>query len=1140
MKKKHESEGLGLFRPFVFKLLRIMKIMVVLICFIGLLSSFGKSYSQNTKLSVEFKNSSIENILNYIESRTEYSFMYDNKKIDISHEVNINVKNQTIESILDQLFENGVNYQMIGKHIIITPKGSQLSTSTQQSHSISGKVKDISGASLPGVSVVARGTTNGTITDTNGNYSLSNVPANAILQFSFVGMKRQEIAVGSKTIINVTLAEETVGIEEVVTVGYSTQKKVSLTGSVSNVKNESIINTPVANITNTLAGRLSGVFAVQQSGEPGMDAADISVRGFGSALIIVDGIARSSIQFNQIDPNTIESISVLKDASATIYGARAGNGVILVTTKRGKTGKPLINFNVSNSYQSNTRLPRLVNAGEFAMSFNDALSGSGAPLQFSDYQVKAYKYVSGESVAFTAAEKAQFESEKANFANTDWLNIVFKPVAPMQQYNLNSTGGNDKIKYFISLGYLDQQSVLRSGDDNFKKYSLQSNIDAQITKDLSIGFDLSACLAKKQYPGYAIGELWNSAINDIPTKILNKNPAYPTGLGQATADADISGYRKNDIKDLSGSFFLNYAVPFVKGLSAKARFDYSTTTSFDKNFKKGYNIYNYDPSNDLYTFYRTGNNATTNLTENYSEFRNLLSKLILEYENVFGKHAIKALAVGEYTDANSNYFNAYRTGYLSDAIDQLFAGSSTGMQNDGGETADGRISYASRINYAYSDKYLLETTLRYDASPRFAPDQRWGLFPSVLVGWRLSEERFVKEHYQFINNLKLRLSYGQAGIDNIASYNYLSGYNYSGGFVDNGAMQTGIATKGLANILATWEKHTTYNAGIDFGLWNSKIYGGFDFFYKERSGILAKRMESLPNTFGATLPFENLNSMNYRGFELQLGYTSKIGELEFKIDGNISWNRAKNVHIEESDYSSVDKYTRLRYQQSGQWSNRYFGLEAAGLFQSQAEINAWPVIQDNNKNTTLRPGDIKYLDYDGNNKITDLDYHPIGKGNTPELNYGLNLNGKLKGFDLGMLFQGATNYGFVSPGEQRPYPYNPSTIFSYQMDYWTPQNPDAKYPRIGLSGFTNNKYPSTYWLVNAYYVRLKNIQIGYSIPPQLFKRVGLTSCRVFLSAVNLLTITNVAHFDPETPSSSADYSFFPQQKTISIGINMSL
>ena len=1097
-----------------------------------------ESYSQLQSLPLKLEDAKISDVLKMIENQSEFFFLYSPKLIDVERKVNIDAKNETIKDILTDIFDGEVKFAVYDRQVILTSNEQSGVISALQQKKITGTITDEKGNPLPGVTVLVKGTKLGTLTDAAGKYEIKDAPQNATLTFSFVGMTTQEIQSNGRMLIDVVLKEQEIGLNEVVVVGYGTQKKVSVTGSVVEVKNDIIKDIPVANISSTLAGRLPGIVAVQQSGEPGQDVANISIRGFGNPLILVDGVERD---FNQIDPNEIESITVLKDASAAIYGSRAGNGVILVTTKRGETGKPLINFSVNSGFQSNTRMPSFVNAGEYAQSFNDAMVNSGNPAPFSDFQIRAYKYVSGDkSVKFTDAEQAQFESEKADFVNTDWLNVIFKPAAPIQQYNLSSSGGNDNIKYFISLGYLNQQSILRSNDDNFKKYSFRSNIDAKITKDLSISLDLAGRLEETLYPGYPIASIWNCLMNDVPTIVLNPNPLYPTGLGEAASQAQVSGTRTNNTKDLSGSISLNYSVPFVKGLSAKARFDYWENIGFEKDFLQGYEIYSYDPINEVYTPYTSGMTGITNLTETNTESNSLISRLTVDYDRVFGKNAVKGLLIGEYISNYSNTFDAYRTNYLSNALPELFAGSSTGINNDGSESADGRISYAGRFNYAYSSKYLLETTFRFDASPRFAPAYRWGFFPSILAGWRLSEENFIKNNLKFVNNLKFRLSYGKAGVDNIASYNYIGGYNYSGGFVDNANMQSGIIAKGLANVAATWEKHTTYNAGLDFDLWNSKLYGSFDAFYKERTGILATRAESLPSTFGATLPSENLNSMNYRGFELQLGHKDKIGEIEYNIDGNIAWNRAKNGYIEEPDYSSADVWTRLRYQQSGQWADRYFGLQAVGLFKSQAEINAWPVIQDGDNNLTLRPGDIKYLDYNGDGKITDLDYHPIGKSNTPELTYGLNIGAKWKGFDLNMLWQGAADYGVVLP-TQKPYPYNPSTMFSFMLDYWSPDNINAKYPRIGVSGFTNNQYPSTFWLIAAYYVRLKDIQLGYTLPPQLLSKIGVSRCRFYISAVNLLTVSNVTHFDPETVSSASasNYSFFPQQKTISIGANIS-
>ena len=638
MKKKHESDGHDLISLSVFKILRVMKLMMVLICFIGLLSSFGKSYSQNTKLSVEFKNSSIESVLNYIESRTEYSFMYDNKKIDISREVNISAKDQTVEAILDQLFENEVYYKMIGKHIIITPKEEQLSVaSEQQQKSISGKIIDSTGAPLPGVSVVVKGTTTGVITDMDGKYTLLKVPENATLQFSFVGMKSQEIKVIGKTKIDITLVEETVGIEEVVAVGYGTQKKVNLTGSVSTVSSEKLTVAPVANVTNSLAGRLTGLVTKQESGKPGSDDATLSIRGFGSPLVIVDGIEAS---FNTLDANEIESVSILKDASAAIYGSRAGNGVLLVTTKRGNSGKPKIEFSSNWTFQGVTSMPRMTSSGQRAELIREGWLNSGKP---------------ESTCRFTQEDVDLFYAgTNPDYPNTNWDKIVLNDWAPQQQNNLSVRGGSDKIKYYGFLGYMNQKSMFKNNGGEYNRYNLQSNIDAKITDNLSIQLDLSGIIEKKLFP-------WRDENTDIwqdywttepfwsPT-LPNGNLAYG-GAGTAIgihymSNMDLMGYNKFDISNLKGTLSLKYNFSQIKGLSAKAFANYYQKYTFQKYFNHFADSWSYNHSNDSYTQWSSATPAT--LIHQIYRDQVLTGQFSLNYDNtIANKHHITGLALYE-------------------------------------------------------------------------------------------------------------------------------------------------------------------------------------------------------------------------------------------------------------------------------------------------------------------------------------------------------------------------------------------------------------------------------------------------------------------------------------------------------------
>ena len=1099
-----------------------MKLIMVLICFIGLLSSFGKSYSQNTKLSIEFKNSSIENVLNYIESCTEYSFMYDNKKIDISHEVNINVKNQTIESIIDQLFENGVNYQMIGKHIIITPKESQLSTSTQQSHSIFGKVTDSSGASLPGVSVVIKGTTNGTITDADGKYTLSNVPGNATLQFSFVGMKTQEISASGKTTINVVLAEITVGIEEVVAVGYGTQKKGNLTGSISNVKSEKLTIAPIASTTNALGGQLPGLVAKQTSGEPGADAASLSIRGFGGALVIVDGIESS---LNNLDANQIESVSILKDGAASIYGARAGNGVILVTTKRGSNQKPTFTVNSSLTYQGITKMLKPGSSGQQTEMQREAWIQAG----------------NSESTAPWSADAVQkfYEGTDPLYPNTDWYHELIRDWSPQQQHNISVRGGSEKIKYYGFIGYMDQETIFKKNGGNYQRYNLQSNIDAKITDDLSLQLDIASYVddnltnARGMHVG---GNIWQDYWYTRPwypahLPDSNKVP-YADGAGtgglHVTSNMAIGGYTKSISQDFKGTVSLTYNIKAIKGLSAKAFANYDKSYDTYKLFQRPVNLWKYDPTSQIYTLAATyGTKASLNQSaSNASVFTQQYS---LSYDNTFKDHHITALALYESIDYKGDTLYASRINFLTSAIDQMFAGSTTGMSNGGSATEMGRKSYVGRLNYSYKNKYLLETIFRADASAKFSSSKRWGYFPSVSLGWVISQEEFMKQ-YGNLDNLKLRASYGQSGNDAVGNFQYLSGYAYGATYLLGSDPQQGLVSTGLANPNLTWERMKISNLGIDFSFLNRKLYGEADAFYRERSGIPVTRNATLPSTFGASLPSENLNSLNDRGFEFNLGTAGKIAEVSYDVSGNISWSRSKWDHYEESDYTDPDQ---LRiYKKSGKWTDLTFGYLSDRLFTSQSEIDQLKFDEDLKGNKSLRPGDIRYKDVNNDGILNWKDQVDIGKGTTPHWMVGFNTNFKYRNFDLSALFQGA--FGYYT------YIKNLSSMLS-TLTYnsrWTTDNndPNAIVPRLG--GNAVNSYLSDYYYKKSGYLRLKSASFGYNLPKSLLDRISFSQVRFYVSGTNLLTYNRLNKYgqDPEAPNTGW---YYPQQRTISFGVNAS-
>lgn len=547
----------------------------------------GASYAHETsgqavlekRVSLDVQGARFKKVLSMLGEQAGVRFIYSSNSIDSQRKVTMKAVNQRLDLVLKELLSpHSIDFSVSdGKMISLTPVLSAKEGSItvpefaieKLAREVRGRVVDEKGEALPGVSILLKGTQQGLISDADGKFSIEVPDEKAVLVFSFVGYISEEVPVSNKTSVDIILRADEKALEEVIVVGYGTQRKASVTGSVSQVEGKDLINVPVANISSTLAGRLPGVVAIQRSGQPGSDNTSINIRGFGGALVIVDGVEQD---YNQLDPREIETISILKDASAAIFGARAGNGVILVTTKRGAVGKPKIDFSFSNGFQSNTRFPDLVDAGQYARALNDARRNAGNPIPFTDFQMKAYDYVSGrQNVTFTEPEQRQFEAERQNFANTDWVKTVFKPVASIQQYNINSRGGGEKINYFLSLGYLNQQSVLRSGDNKFSRVNFRSNLDATISEDLTVSLDLGGRIENRGYPGYGMSDIWNGVFNDIPIKILGPDPVYPTGLGQATADASVSGTQKSTTKDFNGALSINYIPSFIKGFQVKAR-----------------------------------------------------------------------------------------------------------------------------------------------------------------------------------------------------------------------------------------------------------------------------------------------------------------------------------------------------------------------------------------------------------------------------------------------------------------------------------------------------------------------------------------------------------------------------------------
>jgi TonB-linked SusC/RagA family outer membrane protein len=722
--------------------------------------------------------------------------------------------------------------------------------------------------------------------------------------------------------------------------------------------------------------------------------------------------------------------------------------------------------------------------------------------------------------------------------------VATRSSAPQTQQNLSVRGGSDQLKYFGFFGYLNQSPMWKTNGGNYNRYNLQSNLDAKINNNLSIQLLLSAVSDMNSQPvrgqGIGINTLWQDLWNSLPiypaTLPDPTKYSYANGQGVGSialvSNEDIAGYDKLNTQNVKGTFVLNYKIPAVSGLSAKAFINYDKTYTTDKNFSKPYSFYTYDYSTQAYTLAGSlGSQAK--LVYQETQTRNITGQLSLNYDHFFNNdHHITALALYEAIDNDYNYVLAGRDNFLTPVIEELYAGLVSTSQANSSALQSGRASYVGRLNYAYKDKYLLESTLRADASAKFNADKRWGYFPSISLGWRVDQENFIKK-LKSVDELKLRVSYGSSGIDNVGNFQYLTGYQFGGQWLIGPGTQAGIVSTGLANPDLTWEKINIYNAAVDFSFFNRKLYGTAEAFYRALSGIPAKRLLTLPNTFGATLPDENLNSQNNRGFELTLGTSGNVGELSYQISANLSWSRAKWNHYEEQVYTDPDQLRLNR--NSGQWTDRKFGYLADGLFTNQQEIDALKFTYPGG-NAALRPGDVKYIDKNGDGKLDYRDQQQIGTGTVPNWMTGATINLKFKNFDLQSLFQGAFNY------YNTVYLYHGGLNYSqaFYKNMWTEKNNSADAtPRI--SGASSNSLFSDLYFKKASYLRLKTLTIGYNLPKNLLNRANIRNLRVYLAGTNLLTINPLKKYDidPEAPSEQAAY-YYPQQRTISLGLNLTL
>lgn len=1101
MKKTWLYHGCG---PLVYEILRKMKLTVFFLCLSVLGSWAVQGYSQTTRLTVNMENTSIRQILNQIEEQSEYRFFYSGD-VNVEQRKSISQKDKAVSDILKDLFlGSDIKYRVQGRQIalFVDETSNSLAAAIQQKQ-VTGKVTDSSGEGLPGVAVMVKGSATGTITDAEGTYSLNGIKDTDVLVFSFVGMKTLETSVSGKTTVNVTMTESLENLDEVIVVGYGTQKKVNLTGAVENVSMKDLANRPITNASTALQGKVAGVYITQNSGQPGRDDARIQVRGAGTLnnsnpLVLIDGIPGS---LNDVNPRDIESVSVLKDAAASaIYGNRAANGVILVTTKRGEKGKMSVEYSMYYARQEATYLPEILNSSEHAELYNEALKNSG----------KSPKYTDAEIAKFKAGNDPLYP-------NTDWQDVMYNP-ADMKEHHLRASGSSDKLAYSFSGGYLDHDGVLLG--TAFKRYTFRTNIDSYyLNNKFHVGVNMSGMRSSRDESPESTTAVIRAINRGNPTEVLQyEDGSYGAGyMGKTYAYIKTGGKQNNLTNSFNGKMFADYE--FFKGFKGEVSYGINFNHQLYTQHYTSLDLFNH--LNNGHTIYKSSIRE-----DNYEDFSTIFNALLKYDVTVKNDHNINVLAGYSEETWRRDWSRGDRKDLLSNQP-ELSIGDVSTQTNDGGADATALRSYFGRLNYDFQGKYLLEAILRYDGSSRFAQDLRYGTFPSFSAGWRISEEPFM-QNIDFIENLKLRASWGQLGNQNINTYYAASDILATGSnYTFAGALLPGVAVTTLTNKSTSWETTTQTNIGVDATLMK-KFNITANYFFKTTKDILMQ--VPIPITLGnLNKPYQNVAAMDNKGWELTFDYSDTFGR-DFRFDASLNLSHFKNEVTELNDLGPIYGDKTILTEGESRWA--FYGYEHIGIFQTPEEIAAAPK-QDENP----QPGDVRFKDLNGDGKITlDKDRKVIGS-DIPELIYSLQLNAQYKDFDMRAFFQGVQGVDAYSSLELVSPFFNGASSGKWLLDRWTKENPSTTNQRV----FIDSKRPgitSTYYLEDASYLRLKNIELGYTVPEGLIKKVGISGLRVYLNVQNAFTLTKYKGFDPEKPSGNTRSDAHPQVRITSLGFNL--
>ena len=1018
---------------------------------------------------------------------------------------------------------------------------------------VTGHVADATGEPIIGANVTVKGTTVGTITDIDGNFTLEVGSTDGTLVVSFIGYKSAEAAIKGKSPINVILQEDTETLDEVVVVGYGTQNRKSLTGAISDVKSESLTRSVSTTTAGALSGKIAGISTRAKDARPGKGIS-LEIRNMGAPLYVIDGIpyggntgndwlVNSEVSgndvFNSLNIEDIESITVLKDASAAIYGLRASNGVVLVTTKKGKKNEKVsINVNGYYGWQNLTRFPELANAEQYTRGLAEAAQNRGED----------------PNSVYTKEELAKWAAgTEKGYKSYDYYDMIMRKNVPQYHVNASVTGGSERTNYYLSVAHTSQEAMMP--DFNYQRTNFQLNLDTKITNRFTIGAQVSGRYEKTNDVGLPGGDGYYSAIlavfkmrpidspyaNDNPNYIRNID-SYRNGYNPAAFRRDIAGYKDSMTRYANINAYAQYDFGF--GLTAKATFSYGYTNSRFDGYQYAYQIYTYDEASDTYN----GTNAAGRWRLQIDRsVPTRYMQLQLNYNKQIKDHNISAVLGYEASDydwSKKTYGTEPSTDYLP--LLQMDEINSFGDE----WSYEARAGWLARVNYDYAHKYLVELLARYDGSYLYAPSQRWGFFLGASIGWRISEENFFAPLKSVVDDLKIRASIGQTGTESgVSLFGYLSGYNWNqGSAVLDGEYVTGLNQRGLPVTNLSWTKNTTKNIGFDLTMFGNRLTISADAFRKDITGVPAARYDVLlPSEVGYSLPNENLNKQAYVGTEAMATWTDHIGDFNYRVSGNITFSRYRNIESYKPRFSnSWDEY---RNSSEDRWGGIYWGYQVIGQFQSEEEIKNYPVNLDGQGNTTLLPGDLIYKDVNNDGVINGMDERPIGfpEGWAPILSFGGNIGLEWKGIDLNIDFSGGAMQGWRQNYELTNAYHNGGNSPAYlledrwhRLDLYDPESEwvPGRYPAIRNGEFAYNNKNSDFWLHNVHYLRISNLEIGYSLPTWMLKPIHAQKVRIYGSVSNLCSFDNVHQYgiDPEITAAAA--VVYPQQRTFLVGFNV--